>query len=316
MAFIRTSQCALKTHIAIYLLLELTKIMPVANFSRIVIIQSLFSGDEFTGTKLHEDLETLNSFHDLGLEVDLINIERKDELFGALKGIREKTKDGSYPLLHLEIHGSNDTSGLILSSRDYVGWSELKGPLTEINIACRLNLIVILAVCYGAHLMQIIQPVDRAPCWGLIGPTEEIKCGLILKSFYEFYKVLIETGSGAEAFKILAKLRDNEGFKGAYRFSNAEYFFKTVYLRYKEEECSPSSISKRAKRMYRKMKKEKGNSLRSVGQIKRDLRRTQEEYFYKYSENFFMCDLFEENKSRFNVKYKEVVEGKTSNNTP
>jgi hypothetical protein len=286
--------------------------MPLVNFSRIVIIQSLLSNDESTGTKLHEDLETLNAFHDLGLEIDLINVHKSHELIEALNNIACRAReDGLNPLIHLEIHGSDDATGLVLSSEDYVSWKDIKDPLTEINIACKLNLIVILAVCYGAHLMQIIQPTDRAPCWGLIGPSEKIESGLILKSFYEFYRTLIETGSGYKAIKALAKVNEQSRLNSKYNFTNAEYFFKTVYLRYKEEECSPDAIARRARRMYRKLKKEQGVGIRSVGQLKRHLIKSQEEYFYKYTNIFFMCDLYEENRSRFNLEYKEVLGDKS-----
>jgi len=282
--------------------------MPVAHFSRIVIIQSLGSKDGFTGTRLHEDLEVLEAYYDLGLEVELINIESRAELFETLRIVeRRALEDSAYPLLHFEIHGSDDATGLILSSGQYVPWEELKEPLTNINIASRLNLIVILAVCHGAHLMKIIQPVDRAPCWALIGPTKEIDNGLILSGFYKFYKTLLETGSGGKAFCDLIEMAESMGHEEVYHFTNAEELFKTVYVRYIKEECTPESVFIRAKRMYRKLKKEESVKVPSIGRLKRQLKRTQQHYFEKYSNNFFMYDLYSENKTRFNVEYKVVV---------
>ena len=69
--------------------------MPVAHFSKIVIIQSLPQGDEFTGTKLHEDLETLNAYHDFGLEISLENVNTKSDLINALAKI-ESEHTGSF----------------------------------------------------------------------------------------------------------------------------------------------------------------------------------------------------------------------------
>lgn len=277
--------------------------MPIAHFSRIVIIQSLGSGGCFTGTSLQGDLKILEAYHDLGLEINLVNIVNKRQLIEELSLIERRALDeDNYPLLHLEIHGSDDSSGLILSSGEYVSWDDLKTPLTNINIATRLNLIVILAVCYGAHLMKIIQATDRAPCWGLIGPTKEISTGMVLSDFYKFYKTLLESGSGGSAFRALVETSEN-----VYHFTNAEQLFRTVYARFIEEECSPSSIDIRARRLYRRLKKDPAARLVSVGKLKRQLKQTQEPYFNKYSDNFFMFDLYEDNRSRFTVEYKDVL---------
>jgi hypothetical protein len=46
----------------------------------------------------------------------------------------------------------------------------------------------------------------------------------------------------------------------------------------------------------------------SVGQIKRMLKGTQETYFNKYKDQFFMIDLFPDNTHRFTVEYSEVVD--------
>lgn len=285
--------------------------MSLANFSKIVIIQSLFTDDEFTGTKLHEDLEIINRFHDIGLEIELINVHKSHELFEALHKVEYQTReDGIYPLLHIEIHGNKDRTGLILSCGDCVSWRDLKDPLTKINVACRLNLIVVLAVCYGAHLIQIIQLIDRAPFWAVIAPTEEIKTGFILKSFYAFYRTLIETGNGNDAIKALANASEQNKLTSFYHFTNAEFYFKETYLLYKNQECAPDRLEHRAKKLYRRLKKEQGSSTKSVGQLKRLLKIKQEEYFYKYTNKFFMCDLYDENKIRLNLEYNEMVSAK------
>ncbi len=279
--------------------------MPNAKFSKIIIIQSLSVDNEFTGTKLRDDIEPLNIYHDLGLDIDLKNIDTKSELTDVFKSVEYETEnDGLYPLLHFEIHGSDDTTGLILSSGDYVSWEELIEPLTKINIACRLNLLVILAVCYGANLTRIIKPTDRAPFWGLVGPTHKIKTGFILKAFYQFYKTLLKSENGASAVSALNN--EKEIGKGYYRFSNAESFFKKVYIMYVQEECTPEKLEERARKMFRILKKEQGNSARSVGQLKRHLKKTQEESFYKYCNKFFMFGMYPENKERFNLEYKNI----------
>ncbi len=284
--------------------------MPSAHFSKIVIIQSLVPvDDELTGTKLHDELETLTVCRDISLDVELVNVHHKQDLLEALNKLEQQAKnDASYPLIHFEIHGSDDATGLILSSNAYVGWSELKKPLTNINVACKLNLIIVLSVCYGAHLLNILQPTDQAPFWCLIGPIETVGSELIFKSFKEFYHTLISTGRGIDAFRSLEKEFKKQNCDGKYQFMNAEALFKKVYQRYIKTECTSKRIQHRAKKIYREQKSGIGGRRASVGQIKRDLVKTQENYYYKYLSTFFMHELYEENKNRFSIPYKEMMQ--------
>ncbi|HEY5022703.1 MAG TPA: hypothetical protein VII30_09485 [Gemmatimonadaceae bacterium] len=60
------------------------------------------------------------------------------------------TKDGHAPILHIEAHG--DAVGLELASGEHIKWSELAPVLTEINVGCQMNLLVVAAACEGWYL--------------------------------------------------------------------------------------------------------------------------------------------------------------------
>ena len=56
----------------------------------------------------------------------------------------------------------------------------------------------------------------------------------------------------------------------------------------------------------RKMKKQNTPNILSVGQIKRKLRSQESETFEKIRDNYFMYDIYEYNRKRFPVTYKEA----------
>jgi hypothetical protein len=280
--------------------------MKSAHFDTIVIIQSIPPGENRTGTKIHEDLDILNVAYDRNLNLKFFEVHTKIEFFELLTAIKNEAQTrGNKPVLHIETHGSSDKKGLVLSSNDYVSWVELKPFLIDINVATRNNLLVFMAACNGAHLTEIVDLTDRSPCWGLAGPTKSVLPNNLLRSFYEFYKELLSSGSGGKAVRALNSNSNNDEME--YSFTNSEMFFEKVYLNYIKKYCTKSSLETRAKSMYKKLKKDDMGTKQSVGQLKRMLKRTQEDYFNKYKNQFFMIDLYPENNQRFTVEYKRII---------
>jgi hypothetical protein len=281
--------------------------MKSAHFNTIAIIQSIPQGELRTGARLREDLEILNVAHDHDLSIKLFDVDKKDEFVKTLKSLTDGAKQkGLLPVVHIESHGSSDQKGLVLASGDFVSWRELKPLLIELNIATRNNLLVFLAACNGAHLIEVVDLTDRSPCWGLAGPEQTTSSADLLKSFGEFYKVLLSSGSGDKAITAMNSVNDFN--KTKYIFMNAEAFFKKVYKSYMKNECNNSALQVRARRM-RKLSLSFGATKKpSVGMMKRLLKRSQEDYFNKYKNQYFMIDLFPENSRRFTVDYKSVVD--------
>ena len=219
--------------------------------NKIVIVQSLSEDEMHTGTRLHEDLETLDVWHDRGLNPELRNIHSKDDLINLLRDLREEAQlSAQWPVLHLEMHGNKD--GVVLASGDFLSWQELKIPLSELNVATRNNLLVVLSACYGAYLTTAIIPSDRAPCWGLVGPHEEMSAGALLSSFQEFYSELFATGNGYQALKRLNDAVDSK--KLSYLFTQCRSFFKDVYKDYFRNYYSPKALKLRVGELYKRMK--------------------------------------------------------------
>jgi hypothetical protein len=261
--------------------------MFTANFSKISIVQSLHIGDMRTGRRLREEMKDSKLINNQILEIEIFDI----------------TNSGRFPVLHIECHGSK--AGIVLADRSTVTWAELKPALININVATRCNLLVILGACYGGYLGEVMQPVDRAPFWGMIGPTAEVFPEELLFGFKAFYSRFFASLSGDESLEALLSFQLRQG---GYTFTSAGGFFKTVYAGYLANYCTPGELDKRAKRMSRSIKKSGALSRPSKGALKRTLRRTEESYYRKYYEKFFMVDLYPENAKRFDVPFSEVKE--------
>ena len=94
-----------------------------------------------------------------------------------------KNKNG--PILHIDVHGGSDC--IASANGEYILWSELKPYFCELNIICRLNLLVVMAACDGINLAKVLLPTDRAPVWGFIGPESEVQSGKLLDGLKSFY---------------------------------------------------------------------------------------------------------------------------------
>jgi hypothetical protein len=272
-----------------------------ADFSRIVILESLSSRDLHTGVKIREDIEVFNLFHNRGLQVEFHNPTKKTDFISKLSVLMRDTKKyENNPLIHIEAHGSNDTRGLILGSGEFISWDELKKPLTDLNIATKNNLFIVLSACFGAYLTTIILPTDRAPCFGLIGPTKALGAEHFLR-FSRFYQELLASGSGSEAVKQL-NLDAGEGGLN-YSLTDAEDFFAMTNEKYFGRYCTNSQYDKRASEIIEQLKA-MGKSTPRIGWIKKHYKKTEKDYFQKFKTRFFMIDLYPENANRFTVNTK------------
>lgn len=275
-----------------------------ARFSKIVVIQSIPEGELHTGTRLHEDMQIRELYHDRGFNPELHNITSTKELRDLLSELEQKARrDGDWPILHVEAHGNTD--GLVLASKEFISWEALKPALIALNVATKNNLLLTLAACYGGYLTKTLLPLERAPCWALVGPVEGISAGALLDSFIEFYDELYATGNGSAALKRLNTSVNAD--KLSYTFSQCAQMFKLVYRRYLEEQFSPKVLRKRVESVNLQLKQQGRPPKGGLAEIKKKLLSTRELYFNKHKEIFFMTDLYPENSKRFMVTYQDVL---------
>lgn len=276
------------------------KIMQTTHYNKIAIIQSLPKNNRPTGTRLCEDIEAVNDYYDLQLKIELHNIKTKNDFNNLLSKLANEARTaGLLPILHIETHG--DEHGLQFSSGEQITWTEIKAPLTELNIQTKNNLFVTLAACKGAYLINVLGLTDRAPCCGLIGPTIDIHtCDV--EHYGIFYRELLTTGDGDGAAKLLM-----ESCPNSFYFTSVELFFKKVFKKYLVESCTKQAIKKRALKMYEESKAiTKQNKIPNQMRVFKQQLSNTKKAFKIYKKRFFMIDLHPENKELFTLKYNDL----------
>ena len=272
-------------------------------FNRIYVIESLPSGDEKTGTKLHNDLLQWLPYRFDGFQSILMEPKNKLEWTQVMAKILADTQKGGRPIVHLEIHGSADKDGLVLASGELVSWEEMKSILTEINIASRMNLFVTLAVCHGAYLLTQYHLNERAFCYGILGSFDALKVSDLKIRFNEFYEELFTSFDVVKAYQRL--LNANPGVNDDYECISAlEMFYKVYrnYILYEVED--PERVKERAL----EAASEGGvvlNTQEEREAFQRDfarlLHQKKNEYYVVHSTKFLMIDLFPEKKEDLNL---------------
>ena len=159
--------------------------MKKALFNKISVVQSLSDNDLHTGTKVKDDIELYNFAYRRDLQIELFDASNKKEFFDIINNLTDDALNhGSFPVLHIEAHGSSDKQGVVLQSNEFISWTDLKPYLINLNTATRLNLLLVFSLCHGAHFTRHLNPSDRAPCWGLVGPTKALEGPDTIRKFF------------------------------------------------------------------------------------------------------------------------------------
>ncbi len=210
-------------------------------------------------------------------------------------------------MIHFECHGSPD--GFCLANSELVSWKELRNILIEINYACRLNLVIVLAVCNGLHLIKAVEKLDRAPFLAIIGPEVEVNTGDLERDFGAFYMTFFDNLDGYSALESLNQGIDSSDWKYHLRF--AEDFFIKAYVRYYKDNC----IGKRKRERIENLITDamENPEVRSIGVnrirklIKQKLLVLNEEHFNKKKKLFFFIDKYPDNAERFQLSFDDVL---------
>ncbi len=274
------------------------------HFSKIYIIESLGAGEVLTGEILHKTIEHQIKENNLPIATVLRRCASADEFFVALKEAYEDASlRNEYPWIHIESHGRASGDGIVLSNDEFIGWNDLKPILTDINLATKCNLMLVMSACNGAFLGEILQPTDRAPCWGVIGPTKEVYPDDLMAIFRSLYTELLSTLDGDKALISLfmaAKSRDVDPL-----IILAMDLFKKAYAGYFESHCTDKEYWKRAKIVRNQLPKEQKNQS-TIQDIVQLFKKQESSFFEEHKNKFFMCDLFPENITRFPITFADV----------
>ena len=277
--------------------------MTESKFNAVAILDAIPVGELNTARSLKEDLLDISNYKVDGLQVYYFRIETMGTLEAAISVIMSEIENnGLIPWLHLEGHGLSDESGFLLAGGTSCSWLKLKELITPLNVRLNLNLILILATCFGGSFARAIYTIDRAPVLGLIGPMREIKIGEIKDGFLNFYKTFFESYSLKKALVALESCT----LKNTYYRTTAERFFYAVWSNYKTIHCTEQKIKERAQQIYQKVKMSSPSQAESVEKFEKLIREQESTSFEKYRDTYFMYDLDNSNRNRFPITYEKA----------
>lgn len=281
--------------------------MSSCRFNGIIVLDSL--DDNKTAINLFKDLEYLKLKFDH--ENTGANFYIKHLTFANLKELKniieeinaDCLKYNVSPIIHIECHGSLDSTGLILKdNKSLLDWKTMAMLMRKINITTRHNLIVGMSVCFGAHLIEGILPTEPAPFWGVFGSTSTIYEKDLVALFSRLYREIIEEKRVMDIVKNIDK-----DYESKIRFEPSERLFLLAFNSYLAQLCNPGTIATTMRTHNLALKVSFSDPKWTYQEARRFAEkflfdeRSKRQSFEKYANIYFMKK-FEENKERF-VEY-------------
>lgn len=272
--------------------------MDANRFNQILVVDSIPAGELNTAKRLMDDLGSYSVAYAPSPAVKYLRVETGDELIEQINSCRKDAiEQDIIPMLHIECHGCED--GFKFADGSRADWEKLKLPITELNVATGLNLMIAVAACTGGALAKALRMSDRAPFWGLIGPTKDVMPATLEKAYRALYLTLLSTKSPAKAVKAM----DAATEPGLFWRTTAQGLFENGWASYKKQYCTPTALNHRAKRMQERIIHLSAKKPPSLEELRTRLVKHEPKAFEQYRASFFMYDLFPEHQTRFPVQY-------------
>jgi hypothetical protein len=276
-------------------------------FDSIVVLESLPFGEQKTGTWLYDNV--LKPWADAHppFRVYFNAIDSKSQFLAALDAAEAQLfQNGSVPILHIEAHG--DKEGIALSNGEHVRWEELRERLTLMNQVSGLNLLVVMAMCRGWWISQLLYPLRPSPAWGIIGPTEDVWDTDLRNAMEAFYRELLNSFNARAALDEMNKNKPYE--KWEFILETAEVMYCRVFNHSVNVLCTPDQLSDRENEIVAEIVRRNNYHL-EVAYDARDRARhmlaDHRQVFDFYRHSFFMLDSKPENASRFKLSYDDCM---------
>lgn len=279
-------------------------------FNTLTVIESLADGALRTGQRQANDAIDLVRQLGLTLSVTLDTPETKAEFLAALSEIRRQAEEQStMPILHLETHGDQD--GLALKSGEHLDWASLRDVLIDINRACGLNMLVVVAACSGAHLIKTATQLGEAPFWAVVGSDDVLKAGEIQDGFGAFYRTLLTTLNGTQAVEALNQTTGRAA--PTFRFLSAEALFLRAYATYFLKYTMGRGKRERFEALVSDARKNPTVAQKGLSWVRAQVKaligpEQEEEYFEAQWARFFFIAEHPDNAKRFALTYRMAIQ--------
>lgn len=205
------------------------------NVNTVYLVTSSRPGEEGTTRRLAENISDISN-NGGSFNFSHAQINSGDGYFQLLDEIFHEIDNGLRPIIHFDMHGSQERGLEIGKTGEFIDWGSVIDSLRILNTKLSNELVVVITACHGLHAILPISFEKTAPFLCLIAPEEEVTVGHIEDRVPDFYRELFSSGSLALACQKL-------GSEFKY-FHSAEFLFKTL-VRYIKEKCKGAGGQKR-----------------------------------------------------------------------
>lgn len=254
--------------------------MAGGKFNTIVIVDTIPDGELNTAKLLRDSLKDIAAIID-GLHIRYARADTAQDVADLIMRLTDEVKNnGVLPSLHIEAHGFNDESGFVAASGEPCTWETLKDLVTPLNIVTNLNLMIVMAACFGGSFARAIRTTDRAPVWGILGPTRAITAGQLIDGFSAFYSAFFDEDADVSPFRVLV---DSAPERMYYLTTPEEYFYQ-VWVNYKTKQYTDEELTRRARALQEQVRRN-GNEPLPLDDIKQRILDTDPESFEKFRDH-------------------------------
>lgn len=277
----------------------------IVRFDSLVVIETLGAKDLKTGEWLFESqLKPIAAKHG-PFAIEFIAVHTKQEFLATLDKIHEQyVAQGHCPILHIEAHGSE--TGLMCGSGEEILWEEMREPLTAMNEVVGVNLLVVMALCNGAHLSRVLSPTKPAPAWGVLGPREPVKAGPLREAMATFYEVLFTTMNVRRAMDAMNDFAQYGEWE--YTLETAEVMLFRVYKHILQHLSSSDQRQAQENAIVAEIVRRRGLDVRigiAARHKAREMLADHKKHFLFFRHTFLMIDRWPENEERFTLSFED-----------
>lgn len=269
------------------------------SFNSIYVIQSLGEDDRKTGTELCRYLKPLTDT--LGcVNLSLIDISNREGWNQAVSHIKRHTESGERPIIHIEMHGHSNRSGLVTNGGDVLIWEDILKDLSMINYASGCNLMATFAVCFGLNIYKHVSLRRAMPFCYTIGSMGKMYEPHIEICFQEFYGSLLRYMDIDRAYEALK--HENPGMPQEYISIKSDVLFAYVHRVFYSLMDNPISARSVAEAEINKHPNQYANSDEFEEQVKAFIEYEntyRQEMYTSDIVSFFQLDRFPNNRERF-----------------
>lgn len=273
--------------------------MDFFRFNKVYVIESLL-GEHQTGKELYDDIIKRSSYYHSDLLTEFVEVLSLKDWNNTIKKIVQETKDNHViPILHLELHGSNNHDGLVLADGNLVSWENFVLDMRCINIETQNNLFITMGICFGMDILYYISLEKPSPFLGVIGSLYPLQNDDIYIRYTEFYDEFLQSFDITKSLERLFSA--NPERPQEYSFVYAPELFRRIYQNYLKTQFSEEAIEKRINDSIQEVLLTAKKKKEFTRKFKKELRDTKDLYFRKYINRFLMRDKFESCRNRFKV---------------